>query len=313
MKNKTICLLVCMIAPIILFGCASASNAAAQTPSSFYYQQLTAQPATRTAAPVTEPPTLTVTPTPESSPTPTEAIDPVTGWKMQIVDGEKQLFSPDVNAWVVPDGSAYLINSQEESGVVPNAFQMQVFYLAEKGFVEPTINQAPELTSGGYNFTGMFLVKVEMRELGHMIRSGAKGDVPLLQSGKIISFTTPAGPQSFTITTDSKYRVYIMPYDQMPDGYFQMIDTNLNKHFRWLVSANDTDVVIKTSYEGNLADLSKQKFIKMLLYGLATVMDPNQDKGLYTNPPSVYPSGFGDYIDTSLSLPSFQVNGLTNP
>ena len=58
---------------------------------------------TAPAEPATQAPVV-----PSVEPTATESTDPETGWKMQIVDGEKQLFSPDVNQWVTsgtPEGS----------------------------------------------------------------------------------------------------------------------------------------------------------------------------------------------------------------
>ena len=225
-----------------------------------------------------------------------------------MVDGEKQLFSPDVNAWVIPSGSSYLINSQEESGTVPNAFQMQIFYLAENGFVAPSINQASVLTSDGQNFTGMFLPKVALRELGHMPQN-VSDYVSMIQNGRIITFTTPKGPQSVTITQDSKYRVYMMPNGQIPDGSVKRFDTNLNKNFYWLAQGDGSNAIGIVGYDGNWTDLDKEKLMKIVLYPLAAIMSPNQAEGLYTNPPSLLPVGLTDYFNTA-SLSSFQVGGL---
>lgn len=264
-------------------------------------------------------PTDTAAPSavPINSPTeaPTEAIDPETGWKVQYVDGEKQLFSPDVNAWVVPDGSAYLFDHAERPYILPNsAFQMQVFNLAEKGLVVPTISQAPGITSEGNNFTSYFLSKAGYRYYGdHRALtvpkdpSDPKSDfLNALQNGTIYLTIDTAPPQSFQL--NGKYRVYIVPYNEMPTGY-QEIDTSTVGRYRWIARGDGTNAIGIVSSEMPWANYSKADFIGTIMTPLEAMMAPNQSAGLYTNPPQAYAPNRGDYTNSD-SLRSFQVIGL---
>ena len=296
MKSK---LFFCLSA-IIFFAQACSSSVSIPTTALATPTLVTPTAPAPTAPAVAEAPatpTETPTATPTVEPTATESIDPETGWKMQIVDGEKQLFSPDVNAWVVPSGSAYLIRHDEWSPV-SDAFQMQVFYLAENGFVVPAISQAPRLPSARFNFTTIFLPKVEKRMLGHMV-TDPKDDVSMLQSGKPI---TISNGESFTITTDSKYRVYIMPWEKMSADSQEIITG-----YRWIAGGDGKNAYGIISMQNT--PTSKQDFIYRLMYPLAAMMSPNQSAGLYSPKIGAYAAGDGDYANSG-SLTSFGVSGL---
>ena len=257
-------------------------------------------------------PTATVTSSPvptatQIPPTPTESIDPETGWKLQIVDGENQLFSPDVNEWVVSGGTAPLLSHAERPYFVStDAFSLELYYPV--GHSGPTISLAPDVTSTGDNFTSIFTQKINLRKYGH-VANGQQTMTDVLSGSDVFSIETPQGTFSFGITKDSKYRVYILPPNQMPTGYQELLDTNVNKRFSWLAGGDGKNAIMKISYEGNWKDLDKKTFMKFIMYPLAAMMSQDQGIGLYTNPPSLRPNGLSDYFNAP-SLGSFDVSGL---
>jgi hypothetical protein len=124
-----------------------------------------------------------------------------------------------------------------------------------------------------------------------------------LLSSKELTFTTPAGPQTFTISTTSKYRVYEMPPDKMPDGYQEW----KSKGYRWIAKGDGTNAIAIMSI--SKPPTSKEEFMFFVMNPLAAMMTPNQSVGLYTPTIQAYPANFDDYTN-SASLRSFAVSGL---
>ena len=124
-----------------------------------------------------------------------------------------------------------------------------------------------------------------------------------IQSGKTLSITTPNGTFSFMITTDSKYRVYLMPPDKMPAGYQEW----KSKGYRWIAKGDGTNAIAIMSI--SKPPTSKEEFMTFMTWPLAAMMTPNQSVGLYTPIIQAYPANFDDYTLPE-SLRSFQVSGF---
>jgi hypothetical protein len=245
-------------------------------------------------------PTPTQTPIPPTTtlvPTPTEMRDLETGWKMQIVDGEKQLFSSDVNEWVVLGGKVPLIEHDDRPyTTLEDAFMMEVYYKA--GFPGPKISENPAVLEEQRDFTGIFQYKLAVKEYGKPTDLPDTFASDLKLGNFVYSFTTPQGEYTFEVSSNSKYRVYIVPYEEMllQEGYQEMGDTLINKRFRVLSKADGKNAISITSFDYPLTKLQKLTFMKMIMYTLACIMDPNQKAGLYTKPIQFRPDGLTDYI-----------------
>lgn len=245
----------------------------------------------------------TATATEAASPTPTESIDPETGWVSKKVNGETWLKSPDLNGeWVVRGGSAPLLHNIKYYQI-PDAFRMEVYYLV--GFNGPIVSLNSNFTTEGNNFTSYFLPKIDMRDDGHL-SSDINGFIKDIKDGNVnLSFTTPQGPQSFEVSTNSKYRVYIMPYDQMPDGYQEWKSAG----YKWIAKGDGTNAIAIIAANNPWQDMSKNEFMSSVMYPLAAMMTPKQSIGLYTPTLQAYAAGYQDYVNSD-SLLDFEVDGL---
>jgi len=207
-------------------------------------------------------------------------------------------------------GRVALLEKDERPYILKgDAFVMEVYY--KVGLTGPTISQGPGDLEDIDDFTGSFLYKVALRHYGEHNKPKKLPDEFFngLETGAIVvSFETPAGKQKFEISEKSKYRVYIMPYDDLllHPGYQQLKNNILKKSFRLLPKADGTNAIAIVSYEGVLTELEDKFFMKMTLYPLAAMMDPRQKPDLYTNPPNAYPSGETDYYRPS-SLKHFKL------
>jgi hypothetical protein len=237
--------------------------------------------------------TKTPTPTKEApTATPTEAkqYDAATGWEMRMVDGEKQLFSPDINAWVVSGGRTPLLEQDEREYLLNgDIMRLEVYYkVGEQG---PSISQnLPANKEDLTDFTGMFLDKLATRYYGRgqslteEFKQNLKGD------GFTFTFTTPEGEQTFKVNKNSMYRVYVMPYDEVANeaGYQEQFDSISNSRFRSVTRADGTNVISLVGSEKPVNSLAEDRFLKMIFISLAQVMDPKQSPALYSNPPQAY-------------------------
>jgi hypothetical protein len=256
-------------------------------------------PVPNTPSPTSTPTQTPIPPTETPVPTPTEMTDPETGWKIQIVNGESQLFSPDIKEWVVLGGTVPLIEHDERPyTTLEDAFQMELYYKA--GFSGPKISENPNVDINNIiDFTGLFQDKLAVREYGNYSKLPANFQEKLKNGDFKYAFTAPQGEYSFEVSSTSKYRVYVMPYADMGNypGYQPLGDTATNKKFGVLTKSDGKNVISITSFDYPLANLKKTTFMKMILYSLACVMDPNQKVGLYTSPIQFRPEYLESFVD----------------